>query len=172
MVQLWASNDNRVLVVDQVVFPEDTAQDPKSDLDGLFSSGAWIILWRREGGDRWHFTRNRRYAKPSLGSLRRDLHANDDSAIANQIWIAANDAHGHLYAEADVSPEEIARALYYAWQRLAATELPKKIAFRGLDAAAPDLTKLSVWLHPGLETYAYDLTQRQALLAELYEEAA
>lgn len=160
---LWQSEDGYVRAYDDVYMPEETTPDDKGDLNDIFLDGAWIVIWRSTG--RWHITRNRRFAKPGLNMLRRNMQQNEYSYP--EFWIAPNDAHGHICSEESSDPDNamlLAQALYAAWEKLAANELPAKMQF--LQAAGRS-SEIKGWLRPGMALYNAQHDKISALLAEI-----
>jgi hypothetical protein len=162
----WLSDGGFVVVVDEVEFPEaDAAPEARGDLDALFRNGAWIVVWRASGRDRWHITRNRRYAKPGLQALRRIMQRNG-LAGGNEIFVGATDAHGHILAEATLSPVDLGKSLNEAWEIMAQMALTEKIVFLGMDPDDYDATRVPAWMRPGVGRHR----QLRALLREMNEE--
>ena len=163
----WQSKDGFVVVVDEVEFPDDdAAPEARGDLDALFRAGAWIVVWRATGRDRWHITRNRRYAKTGLQALSRVMQRND-FAGANEIFVGATDAHGHILDEcATLSPVELGQSLCDAWEILAQMALTEKIVFLGLNPDDYDARRVPAWMRPGVPRHR----QLRAVLREMNEE--
>jgi hypothetical protein len=147
-----------------VFFPDaDDLPGETNDLKRLWDDGAWIVVWRSDG--RWHFTRNRRYAKPGLQMLRRIMRR-EGINDANLVWTASDDAHGHLNDGAD--PVDWGQALYAAWEIMAADALPAKVAFLQLDVDEPAVDRVPAWMRPGLLHYASTRRAMRELLEEVY----
>lgn len=172
MNQLWQSEDERIIVVDGVVFPEDTLEDGKGDLETLFSGKVWIAVWRAaEDGEHdmlWHVTRNRRVEKPNLLQARGRF---ADYETAHSWFVYPSGAGGRQNKECEVDPVFFAESIAYAWAEMAAAALPPKIAFLKLDADEPQVERVPAWLRPGLALYAQKRREMRELMEEL-EEAA